>query len=132
MKKVTAVLSVFLVSISVLYSTALAAPGLDYIGHYPMHYKPDAQVWKWSTSVAYSGGGDFRICPSGASSAKEYVLWENDPGEDNDDHVGRVTLEPRECYTFRDIGRFVDGDNRKAEFYVTTRTASARSIAFLD
>ncbi|WP_221568674.1 hypothetical protein [Alkalihalobacillus sp. TS-13] len=43
-----------------------------------------------------------------------YELWEYDPGSNNDDFVGFTTDTG---HTFRNIGKFVDGSNNRAEFY---------------
>jgi hypothetical protein len=50
-----------------------------------------------------------------------YELMESDPGSNNDDKVGAVILNPGDRYAFRNINRFVDGSNDRAEFYVQRR-----------
>lgn len=51
-------------------------------------------------------------------SAARYHLYEYDPCDGNDDYVGYADIMNGECKTFTNIGKFVDGDNNKAEFYV--------------
>lgn len=86
----------------------------------------------FATPAVDSGGGAFKFCVSDQPVGGDwYRLWENDPGSRNDDYVGRKWLHHGECFTVRDIGRFVDGNNKKAEFYVVVDHYYAK-ISFYD
>jgi hypothetical protein len=80
----------------------------DYLGQYNM------------STYVYSTGGDFMAC----TSHRETVhLWEHDPDNPHD-HVGSryPVWNPTYggwCSIWRGISGYVDGDNDRAEFYIT-------------
>lgn len=97
-------------SISLVSVSELAAlPGQwDYIG---------SSTFTSSSAIAYSTGGDFAFCLYSGPKAV-YELWEDDPGNSNNDYVGKAEISKNQCGIVRGIGNFVDGDNKRAEFYV--------------
>ena len=81
------------------------------------------------TSIAYSGGGDIRICASGvnvANSVDFYVYSDNGSGDSVDDYVppkrniinAQSSSSTLVCFPKIDARSYVDGSNNKAEFYV--------------
>ena len=84
--------------------------------------------------VYYSTGGDYMIRippftiesinPKHTGAATEIKLYEEDPGAD--DFVTSWFLNGAPVlgydYVVRDINKFVDGTNKKAEFYTTHQT----------
>lgn len=112
--------SISLVSVSELASV----PGQwDYIG---------SSTFTSSSAIAYSTGGDFAFCLYSGPTAV-YELWEDDPGNNNNDYVGKAELSKDECGIVRGIGSFVDGDNKRAEFYVKkTGAGGSARIDFWD
>ncbi len=74
---------------------------------------------QFSTGYVESGGGDFAICLEDSTSAGIFRVMEYDPGN-ADEEVREVYLSEGACSILRDIGGYVDGDNNRAEFYVTT------------
>ncbi|MCR8842546.1 hypothetical protein NQ117_02520 [Paenibacillus sp. SC116] len=68
-----------------------------------------------SSPTVNSTGGDFRVC----STANDYyTLYEADSVPNPPDLVWTEKTGSDGCAVWRKIGRFVDGDNRKAEFYI--------------
>ncbi len=122
----------FLLVFSVPLSTALAADGENVIS--PM----GAGEWDYlgsstfvtTSAQAKSAGGDFLICLESGPSGY-YNLYEYDP-DNADDRVGYVYLYPGACGAFRSIGGFVDGDNKRAEFYVYKAFGGTATISFYD
>lgn len=82
------------------------------------------------TDYVRSGGGDFAICLEEATSAGYFTVKEYDPNND-DDVVRTVYLAEGYCAILRDIGGYVDGDNNRAEFYVSAGGILGR-IGFWD
>lgn len=89
----------------------------------------------WRTDgVYYSTGGDYALVipphgvdelKSGYKPAIDIELWEQDPV--SDDKVASYILQgpinyPNHYIAFRNIDRFVDGVNKRAEFYTKHRT----------
>lgn len=128
MKKLTAFLIALLFTLSVPFTSTFAAAGVwDNMGTYTMKFNTGAN--RFLTPIVNSTGGDFKFCANNSlPGVNTYVLWESDPdgGYDNDDWVGTVKLYNGDCAIFRSIGRFVDGDNKRAEFYVAALSYSAR------
>jgi hypothetical protein len=58
-------------------------------------------------------------------------LYEYDP-DNADDRVGYVYLYSGACGAFRNIGGFVDGDNKRAEFYVYKDFGGTATVSFYD
>lgn len=101
----------FLASAFVLATpfTVFASSGWDYVG---------GDAFSYSSRVFYSTGGDFKFCLRTGSPTGSYALFEDDEEGNPDEYVGARTLKAGECAVFSDINRFVDGDNKKAEFKV--------------
>ncbi|MEV5113117.1 MULTISPECIES: hypothetical protein [Peribacillus] len=71
--------------------------------------------------TANSTGGDFQV-KFNSPRAAEYKLYlhEYDPGDNADEHVpGYRNITNSGAAIWRDLGKYVDGDNNRAEFYVT-------------
>lgn len=58
-------------------------------------------------------------------------LYEDDAGDNPDDYVGANYFSPGECHTFSSIGKFVDGSNNKAEFFVTDYSGKSKPLRFM-
>lgn len=99
----------------------LGAGEWDYLG---------SSTFTTSSAIAHSSGGDFLVCLNSGPSGY-YNLYEYDPNN-ADDRVGYVYLTPGDCGAFRSIGGFVDGDNKKAEFYVYKSFGGSATVSFYD
>lgn len=87
----------------------------------------------YSSNPVYSGGGDFRVCLSSKSNFSVTLhLYEDDAGDNQDDYVGANYFSPGECYNFNNIGKYVDGDNNKAEFFVFDYSGKYVTVTFYD
>ncbi|MGA8941920.1 MAG: hypothetical protein WB502_04280 [Thermoactinomyces sp.] len=82
------------------------------------------------SAYAQSGGGDFMFCLNSGPSTY-YYMYEYDP-DNADEYVGYVYLRAGQCGVFRDIGKFVDGNNKKAEFYVAKNVGGTAHVDFWD
>ncbi|WP_310727641.1 hypothetical protein [Streptomyces sp. N2A] len=78
----------------------------------------------------YSTGGSLKVCiNTSATKSQSYDLFEHD-STGADEYVGSVNGGG--CYAFSNIGKYVDGDNGKAEFYLFTYDESAVSVQWWD
>jgi hypothetical protein len=77
----------------------------------------------YGTDSVNSGGGDFKVCISSGSPSNYYTLVEYDPSN-ADDIVSAKWISSGGCAVWSSIGGYVDGDNNKAEFYVTASKAA--------
>jgi hypothetical protein len=83
-----------------------------------------------TTNVASTGGG-FKIIA--VDNNHDYgfriELWESDPGPGNDDYVGYEYIDRvQDEGIFRNINRFVDGSNRRAEFYAKSNDPDTNGV----
>ncbi|MBH5320270.1 hypothetical protein I6N90_20990 [Paenibacillus sp. GSMTC-2017] len=100
------------------------------VGNSPATPQAGDGVWNWigedqltrlgpnfyvSAPTVNSTGGDFRVC---STVHDIYTLYEADSVPNPPDYVKRVATGSDKCAVWRGIGGFVDGDNRKAEFYI--------------
>jgi hypothetical protein len=99
--------------------TAHATAGWQSVGDSSFKYV-DVNLGLWFTGYVYSGGGDFQACVThhNDSWTHEYSLWEYDPSGSK--RVATRSGKQGDCFIFRDIGAYVDGDNNKAEFFLGT------------
>ncbi|MGY0021235.1 hypothetical protein ACVHNB_19940 [Streptomyces sp. YJ-C3] len=118
---VTAATSLLLVA-----TPAQASAGWDYIGTTDFGKFDN----RWATSPsALSSGGDVKFCIiSDTTKTEEYELWENDTTDD--DYV--LAVKGSGCWTVRDIGNYVDGDNNRAEFRIETFDSQALWVKWYD
>jgi len=87
------------------------------------------------TNYVHSGGGDFKFqVVSGPRGGAWYQLREYDPGSNADEVVTghEFLLYPGDTLIFRGIGGYVDGDNKKAEFYVYESFSGSASVKYWD
>lgn len=87
------------------------------------------------TNYVHSGGGDFKFqVASGPSGGAWYQLREYDPGSNADELVTgyEYLLYPGDTLIYRGIGSYVDGDNKKAEFYVYESFSGSGSVKYWD
>ncbi|MBT2505835.1 hypothetical protein J7I98_07940 [Streptomyces sp. ISL-98] len=106
---------------------AQASSGWDYKGATDFY---GVGGGKYHTADVYSTGGDIKVCINTAATKNyAYDLFEHD-STNNDEYVTSVTGGG--CWTIRDIGKYVDGDNGKAEFYIFTYDPSAMSAQWWD
>lgn len=122
-KKIIAVLLGLSFSFAIPFSSVFAGPGeWDNLGTYTYIY---------SSKPVHSGGGDFRVCLSSSVNFSTTLhLYEDDPGDNADEYVGANYFSPGECYTFSSIGKYVDGTNNKAEFYVFDYSGKYVTVTF--
>ncbi|KMM55903.1 hypothetical protein ACH95_18445 [Bacillus glycinifermentans] len=131
LSKIGAVLFTAMCTLLLPFSTAFAsgaqtagAGEWDKLGTYTYIY---------SSKPVYSSGGDFRVCLSSSAGFSLTIhLYEDDPGSNQDEYVGANYFSPGECHTFKNIGKFVDGDNRKAEFYAYDYSGKYVTVTFYD
>ncbi|MDN4075516.1 hypothetical protein [Fictibacillus terranigra] len=117
MKKISVILA--FIALSLIIPAIAHAGGWDYQG---------SDVFTHQSKIFLSGGGDFKICLSSNSKSGYYELYDEDPF-DRDDVVysngirglyyktaGSHDFDSHGCHVFRNIGKYVDGD--QAEFYL--------------
>lgn len=86
-------------------------------------------------NYVHSGGGDFKFqVESGPGGGAWYQLREYDPGSNTDEIVTgyEYFLYPGDTLIYRGISNYVDGDNKKAEFYVYESFSGSGSVKFWD
>ncbi|WP_327311972.1 hypothetical protein [Streptomyces sp. NBC_01235] len=109
---------------------SVAGSGWDYVGTSQFR---DPEVDEYTDYVAgprKSAGGNFLTCiTTSATEESNYSLYEKDPG--NDDYVATY-WGGAGCLEWKNISRFVDGKNNRAEFYVVTGGESAVRVKFYD
>ncbi|TCW41679.1 hypothetical protein EDC32_1011346 [Laceyella sacchari] len=110
-------------------STVLSGNGASTYGPGEWDYV-GSSTFTYSSAYAYSGGGDFMVCLASGPSTT-YYLYEYDPNN-ADEFVGYVYLSAGQCGVFRGIGGYVDGDNKKAEFYVEKDVGGTATVDFWD
>ncbi|ASN05344.1 hypothetical protein [Virgibacillus necropolis] len=111
------------------FSSADASSGWDYVKSSKMTY--NSTYGFYDTANASSTGGDLKLIA--VDKNKDYrfsvELWEYDPGSGNDDYVGYTYFERVQDHgIFRNIGRFVDGSNHRAEFYAKSYDSDTKSV----
>lgn len=125
MKKIS--LSLLLVLLVFPTSAFAGAGEWDYVGSSTFHSQ---------SVVISSGGGNFKACNRSNVDA-EVKLWESDPGLNPDDSVNGgfmvpgQTLYANDCLIW-DVRDAVDGDNKKAELYLTKQGTSTIKVDFYD
>ncbi|SDY05268.1 hypothetical protein [Thermoactinomyces sp. DSM 45892] len=98
--------------------TVFAGPGeWDYLGMSEFKWNKDLK--KYVTGTKPSHGGDYKFCVSleGVHETEKIELWEYDP-DNPDDHILTINLRDDQCHVVHDVGRFIDGTNKTAEFYL--------------
>lgn len=109
---------------------ASAGPGWDKVGSTKLvapHAKPS---YYKSEQIGPSAGGSFKVCfsPSGGES---YAMYEYDAGS-SDEKVGVFQAGKDGCIVANNISKFVDGSNKRAELYVTTKSLVTRKVVYYD
>ncbi|MDR2993760.1 MAG: hypothetical protein LBV11_08020 [Bacillus cereus] len=120
LKKIGLSLALSAVALVTPLTSAFAAGGeWDYLGWETTHW--NSTTGYYITDPVYSSGGDFKVCGTVNTNAVMY-LYEYDSGSNKDEYVGQLNAYAgkESCKIFRSIGKFVDGDNKKAEFYIRT------------
>lgn len=124
----------YLMVSSVLFlSTATAASavsGPDYTAGKFTYEGKDTFTSK--SKVIYSGGGSFKVCMTGGSGIHEVTLMEYDGSASADDKVGIGLLANGSCKTWSGLTGLVDGENKKAEFYITKDSGNSITVKFYD
>ncbi|TDC15536.1 hypothetical protein E1265_26545 [Streptomyces sp. 8K308] len=111
----------------------LPGPGeWDHVGTSRFHDSGE-DTTRYHSGIGRSAGGDFRACVYTASSTfTAYYLWEDDPDGNADEPVEGRSSDDLPCLVFRDIGRYVDGSNNRAEFYIRTPDHNAMRVEWYD
>ncbi|MFJ9188575.1 hypothetical protein ACIRQO_36690 [Streptomyces anulatus] len=113
-------------------ASEVASPGWDYVGTSEFYRDHGTTIPWYKSKPKKSTGGDFRTCITSASTRNQtYILVEADPGGNNNDQVGAWTGAAG-CLVWRDIGEYVDGSNRRAEFYINTEDVDAMRVKSYD
>lgn len=84
-----------------------------------------------------SGGGKFAACMTSPkpNGGDVYAVYEYDKGSNKDERVGYATLtESQYCAQTNKASDFIDGSNKRAEFYVATLDGRAKNmnVSFYD
>ncbi|SDJ14751.1 hypothetical protein SAMN05216352_12624 [Alteribacillus bidgolensis] len=116
------------------FSTASAGAGeWDLLGG--DRFSDESDIW-------LSGGGAFKICLSSDSQPGYYRLYEEDPFNRDDvvysngvkglyfKTAGSNDFDSNGCHVFKDIGKYVDGD--QAEFYLKKYSGGESFVWFYD
>ena len=112
--------------------TTMGAGEWDYLG---THYTSSSEN---PSDYVLSGGGDFKYkVASGPSGGAWYQLRERDP--DNADDIitdpygySLFYLYPGDVLVYKGISSAVDGDNKKAEFYVKESFSGSAKVQYWD
>lgn len=120
-------LFIAMLAVILIPTTTLASSGWDYIGSDVVRGAKNGKNATWSKTF-YSTGGDFRVCLSGfdVNGANDVVrVWLREKDNNNRSEVLNAYVTPHAekigsngvaCFEFRNIGKWVDGSNKKAEF----------------
>lgn len=128
--KLIGYLSVFMFAVAFPLSAHAEKAGTAGAGEWD---KLGTYTYTYSSPTVYSSGGDFRVCLSGSTPFSVLLhLYEDDAGDNPDEYVGSNYFSPGECQTFSSIGKFVDGSNNKAEFFVTDYSGKSKTVTFYD
>jgi hypothetical protein len=114
--------------------STMGAGEWDYKGYsYTSTFYGYASGWPYYGSAVYasgyvhSGGGSFKVY---ASKSGYYTLTEYDPSN-ADDIVSTKWINAGGYAVWSNLGDYVDGDNKKAEFFVFSNVASSK-VTFYD
>ncbi|MFC7898457.1 hypothetical protein [Streptomyces sp. NPDC057381] len=107
----------------------LTSGGWDYVGTSEFHRNP-YPYQQYSSKPKKSTGGNFLTCITTANTKSAmYQLWEADPGRNDNvaTYVGGAG-----CLAWKNIGKYVDGSNNRAEFYIRTDDYAAMRVKSYD
>lgn len=117
-------------AVAVGAGSATASGGWDDAGSSSFKYR-DTSLHLWFTGYVKSTGGNFRACVDPTDRAHEYALWEHDTSVSK--KVSSSRSSSGGCLTFKSIGDYVDGDNNRAEFFLsTTDPEGGGGVVFFD
>ncbi|MFW6724071.1 hypothetical protein ACHZ98_28760 [Streptomyces sp. MAR4 CNY-716] len=126
-----AIAAALAVSAATAHAAQSGAGEWDYKGTYSFIAK-GSKYWPYETNAVYSGGGSLKICFNPTPTNRDaFVLNEWDPGA-NADEFDIAPVYGSECWVVDDLDRFVDGDNNRAEFYLSTFDPNAVSVQYWD
>jgi hypothetical protein len=138
------------VALAALTSTVAIAASADTVGAQDPVSIQEGGRWEYKGSdvfteqskVFYSGGGEFKVCLAEGSKHGQYRLKEQDDWDVDDnvrtyDHGDTVfyfptTAERPECFTYRDLDGYRDGDDGLAEFYLIKWTGGNSIVETYD
>ncbi len=83
------------------------------------------------SKIILSGGGSFEACMVGGTGIHEVTLMEEDQ-TNSDDTIGYALLSPGTCKVWSGLSDEVDGDNGKAEFYLSKSSPEKITVKFRD
>jgi hypothetical protein len=124
----------YILASSVLFlSTATAASAVSGPEYTAGKFTYEGQdTFTSKSKVIYSGGGSFKVCMTGGSGVHEVTLMEYDGSASADDKVGIGLLTNGSCKTWSGLTDRIDGENNKAEFYITKDTGNSITVKFYD
>ncbi|MWA11353.1 hypothetical protein [Streptomyces sp. BA2] len=111
--------SVMVAAGSGIANASAKSAGWDHVGTSTFKHR-DTDLHLWFTSYVHSTGGSFMACVDKTQFKETVALWEHDAS--NSRKVASKTTSGG-CLTFNNIGDYVDGNNNKAEFMVSTTDA---------
>lgn len=109
---------------------AAAGPGWDRAGKSDMVKNKTGDPYR-SAKPGLSAGGNFMVCFGGSVGKSSFKLYEADTGN-ADDYVGTYGANAKGCIVANKIGKYVDGSNNRAEFYVTTKYSGSSYAEYWD
>ncbi|MFC7395401.1 hypothetical protein [Scopulibacillus cellulosilyticus] len=129
MKKIGIVFAMFALSLVIIPATSKANTVQPY-GSGDWDYQ-GSDVFTHQSRNFKSGGGDFKVCLNKSSKEGNYRLMEEDPFNPDDwvvyddnpyNYTGDVSFpedfDSHGCVIYRNIGKYVDGSDHQAEFYL--------------
>src|SRR5690606_656966 len=90
----------------------------DYVG---------SQKFAVQSNEVKSNGGDFKFC---SNKANTYMLYDS-ANNKTKALIGTRNLKKNECAIFRNLNKYVDGSNNKAEFIVVKKLIGSPAIDLL-
>lgn len=121
LKRISTVVMAFIFTLMVPFSVSAGPGEWDYLGYDDFTY---------SSKTFYSGGGNFKFCITSGPTGW-YYLYEDD-ATNADEWIGHWYLNAGSCVTVYDIGGYVDGDNKKAEFQIRKSFSGSARVAAWD
>lgn len=136
MKKILASIFAASLSLGMVSTTASAATGWQDIGDHKINIAHNWQASSSQSGIIKSGGGNLKVCGSADNrgATTKVILDEMDGSTPT--RVKTVSSHNfyNSCLTFKDLTKYVDGTNKKAEFRLSMERTdpfqSAKTVNF--